>query len=295
MEVAWVANDIKIFYKAIDWGRGVYVVRMRNASTCLFSVMAVALPSYSRVLYAAARHRGLSLDYSRPELVNGGNCPPPSRIYPGQMCYMITIVVTGGPAKEEYHGFGPAPGIARRAAESKAYKALTSRSSEDVRAPDPRLDDRMSPSDSETEVEAAILPPVRAGITGGGRSDKGQPQQGSTPLQCPAKTDAQYQNRSLVPCSSPSTHMASEQQRGSGTNQDQECHGEPRQGSQGLLVRAFNDRMDCFCGDNKPKLPSTGGGSTAERQVCTCCECPWAIFLKTAVRVVSRLIMGSSV
>lgn len=63
---------------------------------------------------------------SRAVLVDGGLSPPPSKIYPGTRCYMVTVAVDN----KEHCGFGPSPSIAQRAAILEAYRFL--RSSKDL-------------------------------------------------------------------------------------------------------------------------------------------------------------------
>lgn len=55
---------------------------------------------------------------SRAVLVDGGLTPPPSRLYPGTKCYMVTVAMDG----REHFGFGPTPSIARTAAIREATK-----------------------------------------------------------------------------------------------------------------------------------------------------------------------------
>lgn len=65
--------------------------------------------------------RGLiAYHISKPQLVDGGLTPPPSKGYPGTKCFMVTVTVD----KNEYHGFGPSPSIAKTSALQKAFSSL---------------------------------------------------------------------------------------------------------------------------------------------------------------------------
>lgn len=66
-------------------------------------------------------HRTVTV--SRAVLVDGGLSPPPSKIYPGTKCYIVTVAVDN----KEHSGFGPTPSIAQRAAVLEAYKFLRAR------------------------------------------------------------------------------------------------------------------------------------------------------------------------
>lgn len=76
--------------------------------------------SYHRHLRTMAALRKLEVTYSSPIVVTGSMTPPPSSIYPGVRCYMVTVTVDERP----FHGFGPTPYIARSAAEFEAYKSV---------------------------------------------------------------------------------------------------------------------------------------------------------------------------
>ena len=99
-------------------------------------------PNYGNVLNAVAEQKGCTLEYTVPALVSGGICPPPSRVYPGTVCYMITVKVD----RTEYHGFGPTPIIARHYAEVEAYNAL-------VKAPS--IEDAKNTSPNKVQVFAS--------------------------------------------------------------------------------------------------------------------------------------------
>lgn len=78
------------------------------------------MSSYVPLFLALVKRKGYSYEISEPQLVNGSATPPPSRRYPGLVCYMVTITVN----KVEYHGYGPTAGLARQFAAFEAYKAL---------------------------------------------------------------------------------------------------------------------------------------------------------------------------
>ena len=80
--------------------------------------MSYAGPRYDGLLGSLAARHGCTLEYSLPELVSGGLTPPPSRVYPGRVCYMMTVQVGGS----SYLGFGPNPLIAKHVAEFEAYR-----------------------------------------------------------------------------------------------------------------------------------------------------------------------------
>lgn len=60
---------------------------------------------------------------SKAVLVDGGVSPPPSKLYPGRKCYMVTVSYGGA----EHLGFGPTPSIARAAAIRVAARAHNGR------------------------------------------------------------------------------------------------------------------------------------------------------------------------
>jgi len=76
--------------------------------------------NYGSLLRSIVKQNGYTIEYSVPELVTGGLCPPPSRLFPGTLCYMITVTVNGN----SYYGFGPTPRTANHFAEFEAYNAL---------------------------------------------------------------------------------------------------------------------------------------------------------------------------
>lgn len=63
---------------------------------------------------------GLEAHISKAVIVEGGLTPPPSKIYPGTKCYMVTVTVDGS----YHHGFGPTPIIAKNAALQFACEGL---------------------------------------------------------------------------------------------------------------------------------------------------------------------------
>lgn len=82
--------------------------------------MAFTVRKYSSLLRSLSQQLGVDVDYSQPEIVSGSICPPPSRIYPGTVCYMVSVRVDG----QTFLGFGPKPLVARQFAEYEAYRAL---------------------------------------------------------------------------------------------------------------------------------------------------------------------------
>ena len=72
--------------------------------------------------WSLVKRESRAVAVSRAVVVDGGLSPPPSKIYPGTKCYMVTVRVDG----EEHLGFGPSPSIAQRAAILEAYKCLHS-------------------------------------------------------------------------------------------------------------------------------------------------------------------------
>lgn len=68
------------------------------------------------------------MSVSRAVLVDGSLSPPPSRIFPGTKCFIVTVTVDN----KEHCGFGPTPSIAQRAAVLEAYKFLQDGGSLDV-------------------------------------------------------------------------------------------------------------------------------------------------------------------
>lgn len=82
--------------------------------------MAFTLRNYGALLTALSQRMGVDVNYSQPEIVSGSVCPPPSHIYPGTVCYMVSISIDG----QIFRGFGPKPMVARQYAEYEAYCAL---------------------------------------------------------------------------------------------------------------------------------------------------------------------------
>ena len=78
------------------------------------------MSSYVPLFLALVKRKGYSCEISEPQLVSGSTTPPPSRRYPGLVCYMVTIAVN----EVEYHGYGPTAGLARQFAAFEAYKDL---------------------------------------------------------------------------------------------------------------------------------------------------------------------------
>lgn len=76
--------------------------------------------SYVPLFLALIKRNGYRYEFSEPQLVNGSATPPPTKHYPGLVCYLVTFTVNG----VEYHGYGPTVGQARRFAAFEAYKAL---------------------------------------------------------------------------------------------------------------------------------------------------------------------------
>lgn len=85
--------------------------------------------SFWSVLRSLLNRRRSKWHCSPPQLVNGSLAPPPSRFYPGTMCYMIVLTVDN----VQYFGFGPTPSIARHFASFEAYNALHPLPSEEVK------------------------------------------------------------------------------------------------------------------------------------------------------------------
>ena len=86
------------------------------------------MSSYVALFLALVKRKGYSCDISDPQLVNASATPPPSRRYPGLVCYTVTITVN----KVEYHGYGPTAGLARQFAAFEAYKSLAPLLKKDV-------------------------------------------------------------------------------------------------------------------------------------------------------------------
>ena len=82
--------------------------------------MAATSVNYGSLLRSTVKQNGYLMEYSGPELVTGGLCPPPSRHFPGTLCYMVTVTANGN----SYYGFGPTPKAAKHFAEFEAYNAL---------------------------------------------------------------------------------------------------------------------------------------------------------------------------
>lgn len=83
---------------------------------------------YMPLFLALVKRKGYSCEVSEPQLVNGSATPPPSKRYPGLVCYMVTITVD----KIQYHGYGPTAALARQFAAFEAYKVLAPVLSRDV-------------------------------------------------------------------------------------------------------------------------------------------------------------------
>ena len=118
------------------------------------------MSSYVPAFLALVRRRGYSCEISDPELVSGSATPPPSRRYPGLVCYLVTVTVNG----VEFHGYGPSVGLARQYAVFEAYKALSNRPTNEVintREDDAHENDRASVSSHDGE-DSVCGEPVRA-------------------------------------------------------------------------------------------------------------------------------------
>lgn len=110
------------------------------------------------------------MDVSRAVLVDGGLTPPPSKLYPGTKCYMVTVATVEG---NKHCGFGPSPSIAKRSAIIEACNCLaplpSNRST--VRA-QPSI---ASSSDSEEEESLRVSQPnedeVKEKLASGGVSN----------------------------------------------------------------------------------------------------------------------------
>ena len=116
------------------------------------------------LFWSLVRSGGLSAEISEAEVVNGGLSPPPSQVYPGRKCYMVTVQVKGGGVgdgvgdgvgggrdMEKRAGFGPSPGIARRAAILEACKAFRSAAINDTAQGGKDFADELSNSDSDMD------------------------------------------------------------------------------------------------------------------------------------------------
>ena len=66
------------------------------------------------------KRSGYSMEYSKPQLVNGSLSPPPTTCYPGTVCYMVIVTVNN----LDFFGFGPSPSLAKHFAEFEAYNSL---------------------------------------------------------------------------------------------------------------------------------------------------------------------------
>ena len=86
----------------------------------------MSVSNYHNYLKRSAAINGLQLKYTPAAIINGSITPPPSRMYPGTKCYMVTVYI----GEDRFHGFGPTPFIARTAAEYEAYKVLCITSTE---------------------------------------------------------------------------------------------------------------------------------------------------------------------
>lgn len=78
------------------------------------------LPKYRKLLKDYVNTNHCTLEYSDPQLVNGGMAPPPRRGLPGTTCFMVIVSVNN----LDFFGFGPTAALARYYAEKDAYKAV---------------------------------------------------------------------------------------------------------------------------------------------------------------------------
>ena len=102
-----------------------HFLRMRNENKprVVFTnkaAMSTDLRSCAGCLHRLASARGCKLEYGQPLLVSGGLSPPPSKVYPGRVCFMLSLAV----GAKVFTGFGPTTRIAKHFAEVEAYKAL---------------------------------------------------------------------------------------------------------------------------------------------------------------------------
>ena len=124
------------------------------------------MSSYVPLFLALVKRKGYSCEISGPELVNGSATPPPSRRYPGLVCYMVTIIVN----KVEYHGYGPTAALARQFAAFEAYKVLAPILKKDVprSAQDSEVQDNSDDSASMSttgDVSSVCSEPIINGCT----------------------------------------------------------------------------------------------------------------------------------
>ncbi len=90
-----------------------------------------SLPKYGRLLRDHARSHNDILEYSEPQLVNGGMAPPPCRGLPGTVCYMVIVSVN----HLDFFGFGPSAALAAHYAEKDAYTSISARETNGVQLP----------------------------------------------------------------------------------------------------------------------------------------------------------------
>ncbi len=90
-----------------------------------------SLPKFGRLLRDHARSHNDTLEYSEPQLVNGGMAPPPCRGLPGTVCYMVIVSVN----HLDFFGFGPSAALAAHYAEKDAYTSISARETNGVQLP----------------------------------------------------------------------------------------------------------------------------------------------------------------
>ncbi len=88
-------------------------------------------PKYGRLLRDHARTHNDTLEYSEPQLVNGGMAPPPCRGLPGTVCYMVIVSVN----HLDFFGFGPSAALAQHYAEKDAYTSISAMETNGVQLP----------------------------------------------------------------------------------------------------------------------------------------------------------------
>ncbi len=113
-------------------------------------------PHYGRLLSDHARKHGDMLEYSEPQLVNGGLAPLPCRGLLGTKCFMVIISVND----LDFFGFGPSAILATHYAEKDAYMAITAQENNGeqmIDIPHTATDDVSDNIDTNSNSNSSIL------------------------------------------------------------------------------------------------------------------------------------------
>ena len=110
----------------------------------------------SAEFWTLVKREGWVASVSRAVLVEGSLSPPPSKLYPGTKCFMVTVTIDNN---AEFYGFGPTAVIARKAAIHEActsFQSLPAEKLELVRALEQEASSNSDSDNSEDEISCTL-------------------------------------------------------------------------------------------------------------------------------------------